>query len=60
MRGRCLFSVDLRVGLDPLSNLIVGNLEIVVFVESRDNVDADDAIVGVVLGVGFHPEVHID
>src|SRR3954452_16445130 len=49
MRCRCLFSVDLGVGLDPLAEFVVGNLEIIVLVKSRDDVDADVAVIGVIV-----------
>jgi hypothetical protein len=46
-----LVGVDIRIGADPLAQFIAGYLEVGALVECRDDVDADDAVVGVVFGV---------
>ena len=52
--------MDLRIGLDPLAGVVVGNLVVVAGGEGRHHIDADDAVVGVVVGVDDDAEIDVD
>lgn len=60
MRGSRFLGVDLGIGLDPLSGVAVGDFVVVVFGEGRHDIDAQDAVVGVVLSVHMNAEVDVD
>jgi len=60
MRCSRLGCMALWIGRDPFAETGVGYFESSVLVEGRHHVDADDAVVGIILGVSFHAEIHVD
>ncbi|MCY1240978.1 hypothetical protein D9M72_538540 [compost metagenome] len=58
--GGCLFGVDLGIGLDPLAGVPIGNLEVLVAVERRHDVHAQDLVVGLLVFIHENAEVDVD
>lgn len=60
MRGGSLFGVDFGVGLDPLAAVGVGDFVVIALGEGGHDIDAQDAVVSVVLGIDMDAEIDID